>query len=138
MFAGSSLGSPRLVVEFQTATGASDGDAELDPNALTGMWQHVSDVDDYPNSGWDIHSATCPFLYHQKWSVAQSCHAGDTTSSVFVVADPYGILHLLDDLSVDGKTFTSASDNGNGDNTMAGPTATTDPTLLPPLVFPPL
>lgn len=137
-FAGASLGSPRLVVEFQTAAGTPDGDAELDPNLLTGQWQNVSDVTDYPNSGWDIHSASCPFLYHQKWNVAQSCHAGDTVSAVFLVADPYGIYHLIDDITVDGKTFSDAADNSNGNNDPAGPAATTDPSLLPPLVFPPL
>jgi hypothetical protein len=137
-FTGPSLGSPRLVVEFQTAAGALDGDAELDPNALTGSWQHVSDVADYPDSGWDIHSATCPFLYHQKWKVAQSCHADDTVSAVFLVADPYGINHLIDDINIDGKTFSDAANNSNGDNNPAGPAATTDPSLLPPLIFPPL
>jgi hypothetical protein len=90
---------------------------------------------DYPNSGWDIHSASCPFMYHQKWSVAQSCHAGDTVSYVFLVADPYGIYHLIDDMKVDGKTFSNAADNGNGDNTAAGPTAS-EPSLLPPSLLP--
>jgi hypothetical protein len=128
--AGGTLGSPRLVVEFQ------DGDAELDQNVRTGGWQHVSDVDDYPNSGWDIHSASCPFLYHQKWAMAQSCHAADTVLAVFLVADAYGIYHLIDDINVDGKTFSSAADNSNGNNDPAGPTATTDPSLLPPILFP--
>jgi hypothetical protein len=128
---GATLGSPRLVVEFQNAAGEGDGNAELDQNLRGTGWQQVSDVSDYPNSGWDIHSATCPFMYHKKWSVAQSCHAGDTVSSVFLVADPYGIFHLIDDLNVDGKTFTSAADNGQGNNDPAGP-ATSEPSLIPP------
>lgn len=136
--AGATLGSPRLVVEFATPAGTPDGDAELDQNVRTNMWQRVSDETDYPNSGWDIHSAGCPFAYHQLWSVAQSCHAGDVVSSVFIVADPYGIDHLIDDITVDGVTFSSASDNGGGNNDWAGPDATTDLSLLPPLVFPPL
>jgi hypothetical protein len=130
--AGPTLGSPRLVVEFQTAAGTADGDAELDQNArTTNDWEQVSDTTDYPNSGWDIHSASCPYMYHQMWSVAQSCHSGDTVLSVFLVADPYGISHLIDDINVGGiKTFTDAADNGSGDNTSAGPAAS-DPSLIP-------
>ena len=55
------------------------------------------------------------------------------TLSVFLVADAYGIYHLIDDIEVNDKTFSSASDNGNGINSSAGPEATTDPSLLPPL-----
>ena len=73
-------------------------------------------------------------MYHQKWSVAQSCHAGDTVSAVFLVADPYGIYHLIDDITVNGKTFSKAADNSNGDNTTAGPDATLDLSLLPPFL----
>jgi len=130
------FGSPRLVVEFQNAAGAPDGDAELDQNVRGNGWEQVSDVSDYPNSGWDIHSSTCPFAYHQMWSVAQLCHVGDTVSAVFLVADAYGIYHLIDDINVNGKAFSSASDNGNGNNDPAGPDATTDPSLLPPLPIP--
>jgi hypothetical protein len=135
--AGPTLGSPRLIVLFQTATGVADGNAELDQNArTTDGWEQVSDVTDYPNSGWDIHSASCPFMYHKMWSVAQSCHMGDTVSAVYLTTDPYGITHLIDDINVDNKTFSSASDNGQGNNDPAGPAATTDPTLLPPLPIP--
>ena len=132
-YAGATLGSPRLVVAFQDALGQYSGDAELDQNVRSDQWEHVSDVDNYPNSGWDIHSATCPFMYHQKWSVAQGCHAGETVMSVYIVADAYGIYHLIDDIDVNNKRFSSASDNGNGNNATAGPDATTDPALLPPL-----
>lgn len=138
------LGSPRLVVEFNNAAGAPNGDAELDENTRGNGWEQVSDdpsnttAGAYPNSGWDIHSASCPYLYHQLWAVAQTCHAGDTVSVVFIVADAYGIDHFIDDITVDGKTFSSASDNGGGVNDPAGPAATIDPGLLPPLVFPPL
>ena len=34
--------------------------------------------------------------------------------------------------------FTSAANNSNGNNDPAGPTATTDPSLLPPILFPDL
>ena len=67
------------------------------------------------------------------WSVVQTCFSADTTLSVFLVADAYGIYHLIDDITVNGKTFSSVSDNGNGSNDPAGPDATTDPSLLPPL-----
>ncbi|MFZ0179829.1 MAG: hypothetical protein WAL84_08160 [Candidatus Dormiibacterota bacterium] len=72
------------------------------------------------------------------WPTVQACFAGDTTLAVFLVADPYGIYHLIDDINVDGKTFSSAADNANGNNDPAGPTATTNLSLLPPLLFPPL
>jgi len=67
------------------------------------------------------------------WSVVQTCFSADTTLSVFLVADAYGIYHLIDDITVNGKTFSSGSDNVNGSNDPAGPDATTDPSLLPPL-----
>jgi len=38
-----------------------------------------------------------------KWSVVQSCFAGHATLSVFIVADAYGIYHLIDDITVDGN-----------------------------------
>jgi hypothetical protein len=131
-FAGPSLGSPRLVVEFVTAAGTPDGDAQLRPLALAPAWQHVSDTN-LATSGWDVHSTTCAFVFNTTWAVAQTCHAGDFVQTVFIVADAYGINHRLDDITVDGKRFSSAADNGNGTNTPAGPTATTDPTLIPPL-----
>ena len=140
-FTGPSEGSPRLVVEFQTATGASDGYADLRPLTLSPTWQQVSDQTNYPNSAWDVMGGPCGFRYSVMWSVVQSCFPADTTLAVFIVADPYGIYHLIDDINVDGKNFSSASDNGgDGSNTQAGPAATTDLTLLPPapLLFPPL
>ena len=75
----------------------------------------------------------CVFRYNVHWSDVQACFAGDTTLSVFLVADAYGIYHLIDDINVNGKAFSSASDNGNGKNDPVGPDATTDPSLLPPL-----
>jgi hypothetical protein len=137
-FAGPSLGSPRLVVEFQDATGQFVGYGDLRPLTLTPSWQQVNDTTAYPNSGWDVMGGPCGFLYNVKWQAVQTCFAGDTTLSVFLVADPYGINHLIDDITVNGKTFSSASDNGKGNNDPAGPSATTDPSLLPPLIFPAL
>jgi hypothetical protein len=126
-------GSPRLVVAFQNALGEFDGYGALRENVRLNGWEEVSDQDTYPNSAWDVMGGPCGFRYNVIWSVVQSCFAGDTTLSVFLVADAYGIYHLIDDITVNGKTFSSASDNGNGNNDPAGPTATTDPSLLPPL-----
>jgi hypothetical protein len=132
-----SLGSPRLVVEFQTSAGVFDGYGDLRPGALMSSWQDVSDQNNYPSTAWDVMGGPCTFRYNVHWTDVQSCFAGDTVSNVFLVADPYGIYHLIDDLTVDNKTFTDAADNGNGDNTEAGPSAS-DPSLQPPLLFPPL
>lgn len=137
-FTGPSEGSPRLVVEFQDALGNFVGYGALRPLTLTSEWQDVNDTTSYPNSGWDVMGGPCSFLYNVKWQQVQNCFANDTVLSVFLVADAYGINHLIDDLTVDGKKFSSASDNGKGDNDMAGPSATTDPSLLPPLLFPAL
>jgi len=135
-FAGGSLGSPRLIVEFQDAAGNFDGYADLRPEALTGSWQKVDDTNNYANGGWDVMGgpAPCTFRYKIHWSDVQSCFAGDPTLTVFLVADAYGIYHLIDDLTVNGKTFSAAADNGGGSNTPAGPTASSSsqlPAILP-------
>ena len=129
-------GSPRLVVEFQNAAGQFDGYGDLRENTRGNGWEDVSDVHNFPNAAWDVMGGPCVFRYNVHWSDVQACFAGDTTLSVFLVADAYGINHLIDDITVDGKTFSSASDNSNGSNDPAGPTATTDPSLLPALIFP--
>ena len=129
-------GSPRLVVEFQNAAGQFDGYGDLRQNVRFNGWEEVNDTSQYPNGAWDVMGGPCSFLYNVKWSVVQSCFLGHTVLSVFIVADAYGIYHLINDITVDGKTFSSASDNGNGKNDPAGPDATTDPSLLPPVVFP--
>ena len=59
--------------------------------------------------------------------------AADTVLTAYIIADAYGIYHLIDDIEVNGKRFSSARDNGNGNNSSAGPDATTDPSLLPPI-----
>jgi hypothetical protein len=133
----STLGSPRLVVAFETATGARDGYADLRQNTRGNGWEHVSDVTDYPNSAWDtMGGAPCGFLYNVTWQAIQTCFAGDVVRAVYLTSDPYDIYHLIDDITVNGKTFSSASDNGNGINDPAGPEATTDLSLLPPLPIP--
>lgn len=126
-FAGPSLGSPRLVVLFQNAAGTVTGYGDLRPLVLGPAWQEVVS----PN--WDVMGGPCIFRYEVPWSVVQSCFAGHTTAAVYVTTDAYGIYHLIDDITVNGKTFSSASDNGNGNNSSAGPDATTDASLLPPL-----
>jgi hypothetical protein len=86
----------------------------------------------YQRSG--VLSNPCyPFRYNQTWSQVQACFAGDTTLAVYLTTNPYNIYHLIDDLKVDGKTFSSASDNSKGNNGPTGPTAITDENLLPPL-----
>ena len=89
-------------------------------------------MDNYPNSAWDVMGGPCGFRYNVLWSIVQSCFAGDTVLSVYLTTDPYNVYHLIDDLVVNGKRFSSASDNGNGQNDRAGPDATTDASLLPP------
>jgi hypothetical protein len=139
------LGSPRLVVEFQNALGQFDGYGDLRENVRGCDWEQVSDSEfavpnatpgAFPNSAWDVMGGPCTFRYNVPWSVVQGCFAGDTTLAVFVVADAYGISHLIDDITVNGKTFSSASDNSNGNNDPAGPDPTLDLSLLPPLPIP--
>jgi len=74
-----------------------------------------------------------PVTYDTTWSGVQMCFSGHTTLSVFIVA-ANGIYHLIDDITVNGKTFFKGADNSNGDNTPAGPDATLDPSLLPPVL----
>jgi hypothetical protein len=132
-FEPSTLGSPRLVVAFQNAAGDFDGYGDLRENARGNDWERVSDtLPAFPNSAWDVMGGPCIYRYNVIWSVVQSCFAGDTVLSVYLTTDPYNIYHLIDDLVVNGKHFSSASDNGNGANAAAGPAATTDASLLPP------
>lgn len=132
-FAGPSLGSPRLVVEFQDALGNFVGYGALRPMTLSPTWQEVSDVK-YPASGWDVMGGPCGFTYNVTWAVVQSCFTGTRTLAVFIVADAYGIYHLIDDITVNGKTFSSGADNSNGNNDPAGPSLTIDTSLLPPVL----
>jgi len=138
----STLGTPRLVVAFQTPLGTYDGYADLREVFRGNEWERVSDETDYPNSAWDVMNKPTPCLptnYSLTWSQVQACFAGDSTLAVYLTTDAYGIYHLIDDLTVNGRTFSSASDNEGGNNDPAGPAQTTDPTLLPPLfLLPPL
>jgi len=137
------LGSPRLVVEFQNAAGQFDGYGALRENIRGCDWEQVSDAEfptpnstpgAYPNSAWDVMGGPCGFSYNVNWSDVQGCFAGHTTLAVFIVADAYGIYHLIDDITVNGKTFSRAGDNSNGNNVPAGPLQTLDPSLLPPII----
>jgi len=132
-YAGPSFGSPRLVVAFQTAAGTYDGYADLRPLTLLPMWQQVSDPEEGGDDGWDVMGGPCVYSYNVPWSIVQDCFSGHTVLTAYIVADAYGIYHLIDDIEVNGKIFSSARDNGNGNNSSAGPTATTDPSLLPPI-----
>jgi hypothetical protein len=142
---GPTLGSPRLVVQFQDALGQFVGYGALRENSrISGDWESVADVEfypqppsnpgTYPNSAWDVMGGPCGFRYNVNWSDVQACFVNDTVLSVYIVADAYGIYHLIDDITVNGKTFSRAADNSNGDNTPAGPLATIDPSLLPPFL----
>jgi hypothetical protein len=136
-------GSPRLVVAFQNALGQFDGYGALRENTRLNGWDKVADGNflpngtygTYPNSAWDVMSgpAPCVYVYNVNWQDVQTCFADDTVLSAYIVADAYGVYHLIDDMFVNGKHFSSASDNGNGKNDSAGPDATTDPDLLPPV-----
>jgi hypothetical protein len=66
----------------------------------------------------------------------RGCFAAFTVLSVYMTSDPYGVEHRIDDIETNSREFSSASDNGNGSNDPAGPDATTDPSLLPPLIVP--
>jgi hypothetical protein len=142
---GPTLGSPRLVVEFQTAAGQFDGYGALRENARTcDSWEQVSDTEfpepnatfgAYPNSAWDVMGGPCGFLYNVMWSTVQTCFAGHTVLSAFIVADAYGIYHLIDDITINGKTFSRGADNSNGNNNPAGPLPTLDPNLLPAVML---
>jgi len=127
-------GSPRLVVTFQNAAGQFVGYGALRENTRLNGWEEVSDVGNYPNAAWDVMGGPCGFVYNTTWSGVQSSFATNTTLSAYIVADAYGIYHLIDDITVNGKTFSKAADNSNGDNTPAGPDATLDPSLLPPVL----
>jgi hypothetical protein len=126
-------GSPRLVVAFQNAAGEFNGYGALRQNTRGNNWEEVNDQTQFPNAAWDVMGGPCGFVYNTTWPGVQACFTGHTTLSVYLIADAYGIYHLIDDITVNGKTFSSASDNGNGYNGPAGPEATTDASLLPPL-----
>jgi hypothetical protein len=142
------IGSPRLVVEFQNAAGEFAGYGDLRENSRGCDWEKVSDAEfptpnstsgAFPNSAWDVMNTPptnpCyPFKYNVQWTDVQTCFAGHTTLAVFIVADAYGIYHLIDDITVNGKTFSRAGDNTNGSNDPAGPLQTLDPSLIPPII----
>jgi hypothetical protein len=112
---GASFGSPRLVILF-----SDGGRAELRPLTWTTTWQKVAD----PN--WDNNGGTCGFLFETTWNAVQACHVGTFIVNEYITTDP-GLPNdfLIDNLETAGKTFSSASDNGNGsgndgaDNTTA-------------------
>jgi hypothetical protein len=115
----SSLGYPRLVIQF-----SDGGDASLRPLTWQQNWTTVQD----PN--WDNRGGTCGFVFETNWQQIQACHAGTFVTNAFITTDPgIEVDFLIDNLSVDGKRFSRAADNGDGDNT----TATFTPDALPSL-----
>jgi hypothetical protein len=133
---GGPLPAPRLVVEFQNGAGRFVGYGALRQNTRKAGWLKVDDRTNYPRAAWELSGGPCGFLYNVRWRTVQACFTGDRVLSVFIVADPDGIHHIVDEVTVGGRTFSNASDNAAGWNDTAGPSSTTDPKLLP-TVFPP-
>lgn len=124
----SSLGYPRLVIQF-----SDGGNASLRPLTWQQTWTTVAD----PN--WDNNAGGCGFLYETTWNAIQACHAGTFVTNAYVTTDPgIEVMFLIDNLQVGGKTFSSASDNGNGSGTDGADntTATFTPDLLSLLANP--
>jgi hypothetical protein len=99
---GASQGSPRLVVRF-----SDGGNGALRPLVNTTDWQHVAD----PN--WDNTGGTCGFRFEVNWADIQNCHVGTFVTDVYMIADPLGHTHWIDELNTDGETFTTGADNGS-------------------------
>jgi hypothetical protein len=115
----SSLGYPRLVIVF-----SDGGNASLRPLTWQQNWTTVQD----PN--WDNNTGGCGFRFEQTWQQIQACHPGTFVTNAFITTDPgIEVTFLIDNLTVDGKTFSNAGDNSNGDNA----TATDTPELVPTL-----
>lgn len=124
----SSLGYPRLVIQF-----SDGGNASLRPLTWQQTWSTVTD----PN--WDNNAGGCGFLYETTWNAIQACHAGTFVTNAYITTDPgIDVTFLIDNLTVDGKTFSRAADNGNGsgDDGADNTTATFTPELLPLLANP--
>lgn len=104
---GTSEGSPRLVILF-----SDGGRAELRPLFWTTTWQKVAD----PN--WDNNGGVCGYLYEQNWNTVQACHPGTYVTNEYITTDP-GLPNdfRIDNLETAGKTFSNASDNGDGTGT---------------------
>lgn len=118
----SSLGYLRLVILF-----SDGGRGELRPLTWQQNWTTVED----PN--WDNNGGTCGFLFETSWQNIQGCHVGTIVTNAYITTDPgINVMFLIDNLFVDGKHFSNASDNGGSDANNT--TATYTPTLLPPLL----
>lgn len=121
---GPSLGYPRLVIRF-----SDGGRAELRPLTWQTNWTTVAD----PN--WDNNGGTCGFRYETTWEEVQACHVGTFITNAYITTDPgIDVTFYVDNLTVDGKNFSRAADNGNGDNEPAFFTPELLPFLTNPLV----
>jgi hypothetical protein len=104
-----SQGYPRLEILF-----SDGGDASLRPLTWQQTWTTVAD----PN--WDNNHGGCGFRFEQTWQQIQACHPGTFVTNAYITTDPgIEVDFLIDNLDVAGKVFSSASDNGDGDNTTA-------------------
>jgi len=63
---------------------------------------------------------TCGFSFEVSWQDIQACHAGTFVTNAYITTDPgMDVMFLVDNLTFDGKRFSSAADNANGDNDTA-------------------
>jgi hypothetical protein len=74
--------------------------------SASSSWQLVED----PN--WDNNAGGCGFLFQTTWANIQSCHPATFITDVYMIADPYGHTHWIDELNTDGRVFTTAAGNG--------------------------
>lgn len=109
-FSGGGLGSPRLVVEFNNSSGASDGNIALNPvTSLTpGTWSNM----DATTGAVDVTGGTCNYLYQATWGNWQSCFTGDRVADAFVVNDsgwgPSGSITVqVDNLTLNNTVYSS-------------------------------
>lgn len=108
--AGTSGGSPRLVINF-----SDGGSANLRPLAWAGdTW--VTEGSGATANDWDNSGGTCGYLYEAPYATVLGCHSGTTVTSAYVVTDsgwlyPAGYTNFVDNLQYGGFTMSQPSDN---------------------------
>jgi hypothetical protein len=124
----SSLGYPRLEILF-----SDGGDASLRPLTWQQTWTTVA------GNNWDNNHRGCGFLFGVTWQAIQACHPGTFITNAYITTDPgIEVDFLIDNLTVAGRNFSRAADNGNGTGTDGADntTATFTPDLLSLLANP--
>jgi hypothetical protein len=123
LVSASSLGYPRLVILF-----SDGGRGELRPLTWQPNWTTVQDP------YWDNGGGLCGYNFQVTWQHIQACHPGTIVTNAYITTDPgIEVDFWIDNLETAGKRWTSASDNGNGDNSTATFTPDLLPAFLPPL-----